>query len=227
MPHAGSGIGRYRALGALVPRSIEAWAMCLPGREQRIMEPAHETIGESVDDIRDALLELPGEPGWVLFGHSMGAVVAWELAAQIEPDLLVVSGCRGPDGPIIDAALLDLSDTELVAEMRRRFGGFPPAVEQYPELIDLTLPTLRADLGALAAYEPDDRALLKVPLTAYRGRTDAACSSEQIARWQGRTSGGFRVREFEGGHHYLFDRPREVVETLRADIGRPPASNGR
>jgi len=218
LPHAGSGVGRFHALGDLLPRSIEPWAVCLPGRERRLAEPPLDSMKAVVEEVR-ALVDVQSrDPGWVLFGHSMGGLVAWELARHLEPRLLAVSGARSPDDPVVDTELVTLDDRGLMSEMRTRFGGFPPEVDDYPELIELSLDTLRADLVALAAYRAESVEPLDIPIVAFRGASDTVCSRGEVGRWDRCTNRAFRMREFPGGHHYLFDHPHDVVAALRADI---------
>jgi surfactin synthase thioesterase subunit len=205
-----------------MPHAIEPWAVCLPGRERRLKEPALTSMHEIVREVCGLLGSVPPGPPWVLFGHSMGALVAWELARHLNPLLLVVSGARPPDDPIVDATLPDLDDEELTAEVRGRFGGFPPEVDAYPELLELTLATLRADLTALARYRIDGVEPLDLPIVALRGADDKECRTADLEGWGACTRGGFRSREFEGGHHYLFDRPREVIAALREDVRSVP-----
>jgi pyochelin biosynthetic protein PchC len=217
---AGGGASFFRKWPDLLPADTELLAVQLPGRESRLSEPASHSIAGSADCIAEALT-LSGGPATVLFGHSMGALLAFETAhrlrtrAPAQALALVVSGRESPDRTLTDPAFLTLPDGAFLDFVARRYGGIPIEVMQEPELRELVAPPLRADFMAVAAYREPTRPPLDVPLTLLTGSDDRQTSPERVSGWSRRTSGRFRERMFAGGHFYLLQHIEAVVaETL-------------
>jgi medium-chain acyl-[acyl-carrier-protein] hydrolase len=240
-PHAGGGAAAYREWGASFPASVEVCAIQPPGRASRLREPPMTRLTELVDAAREAvrpLLDLP----LALFGHSMGALTAFEVARLLErnegvsPVHLFVSGRRAPHLPTTESPVSHLPNDLFIAEMRRRYGGIPDTLLREKELMDLFLPGLRADTGALEDYRFEAGDPLRCPIDAYGGRTDGSVTEEGLAAWTDHTSDSFRMRFFPGGHFFINEaRPEvqgEILEALEkhlADrvVGEPVGSRER
>lgn len=208
-PHAGVGAAVYRQWSTVLPADIEVCAIQLPGRANRLREPAMTSVAALVQALVPALkphLDLP----FAFFGHSMGAVLSSEVARGLRdagaplPRHLFVSGRRPPHWPNPDPLLHPLTDADFVAEIQRRYGGIPPEVAAHEELLELLLPSLRADIRALETHQPPStRAPLDCPISVFGGSDDPLTPREHLEGWRSETRGPFRVRVFPGDHFYL------------------------
>lgn len=222
VPFAGGGASAFYTWSrALRERPIDVCAVQLPGRENRLRETPLTSLGAAVDAIGDAVRPLTDIP-YAIFGHSMGALLAYELSRRIvaagepRPVHLFVSGAQAPDVPADQPPLHVVSDDDaFVRAVAERYGGIPPMVMQNDELKRLVLPALRADLTMTESYcfEPGS-APLPVDITAYAGAADERASEEKVVRWRDRTAGRFAYRIFEGDHFFLTG----AREVLLADV---------
>ncbi|MEV4739357.1 alpha/beta fold hydrolase [Streptomyces sp. NPDC049555] len=219
-PHAGGTASAFRTWPAGLPDDVEVLAVRYPGREDRIAEPCATRMGEITDAVTAALLALDERP-LALFGHSMGASVAYEVAHRLAgeharvPAALLVSARRAPHR-LRPSGTGDLADDALVAHVQGR-GAPASAALDHPELRELFLPVLRADYRMLDAYagEATTRAL-PVPLTAYYGEQDTGAAEPEALAWAAVAGAGFAARGFAGGHFYLV--PHEAA--LLDDVAR-------
>lgn len=222
-PYAGVGAAVYRLWPAGLPEELEVCAVQLPGRANRLHEPALASIPALVDALVPALvphLDIP----FAFFGHSMGAVLAYEVARVLHscggplPKHLVVSGRRPPHVPNPDPPLHVLPDAQFVAEIELRYGGIPPEVKAEPDLMELLLPCLRADVEALETFQPPQRPALPMPITAFGGVHDRLVPKSHLEAWRGETHGTFWVRVFPGDHFYLDPCRAEVLADLSVTL---------
>lgn len=219
LPFAGGSAQTYRGLLPHLPAWIEPLAPELPGRGTRFRDKLVGTIEQLADDVFARLRDrLAGGPRWAVLGHSMGALLAYEIARRAgregwaEPLHLFASGRRPPNVPG-DPPLHDLDREELLARLRH-LGGLPPEVAEHEELMDLMLPLLRADLRADETYAPATEPLLSCPITALAGTSDDHVDREAAARWGELTTGPSRVVEIEGGHFFVQQAPAAVADTV-------------
>ena len=217
--YAGAGASVYRLWPAGLPAELEVCAVQLPGRETRLQERAFTHLPDIISALIVALRAEFDRP-FAFFGHSMGAVVAAELARALQagagpvPEHLVVSGRRAPQLADTDEPIHRLPDAAFVAELNRRYGGIPREVLQHQELLDLLLPCLRADLTALETFQPPAGPPLSVPISAFGGSEDHRTSREQLDAWRHATQGAFRSRVFPGDHFFLNARRAELLADL-------------
>jgi medium-chain acyl-[acyl-carrier-protein] hydrolase len=232
-PYAGVGPAIYRTWSALLPADIDLWAVQPPGREARFREQPLADIDGLVESVCASMRPHLDRP-FALFGHSMGACVAFEVARTLAargaaPARLFVSGRRAPGAPNDEPDMHTLPDDAFVAEIRRRYNGIPDAVLEHPELLQLLLPALRADIAALERHTHRPAPLLACPVLALGGTHDTVVPVDELARWRAETSGEFALHVFEGGHFYLQDARdtllRTIVATLRADLSRQTAAS--
>jgi medium-chain acyl-[acyl-carrier-protein] hydrolase len=206
-----------------VSRGLGVWAVQLPGRENRLRERPLSEMSAIVEGTLEALrshLDVP----FALFGHSMGALVAFELARHLRrtgepaPVRLLVSAQRAPDLPRRRPPIAHLSAPEFVVELRRRYAGVPEAILQQPDLMALFLPCLQADMGLVERYRCDDEPPLECPISAFGGLEDPEATEAELNAWQRHTRSTFSLRRFAGGHFYLRDAGQELLAAMCRDL---------
>ena len=223
LPHAGGGAAMFVPLASLLPEAIQLQAILLPGREARFREPAHARMTPLIVALADALA--PGLAGrYALFGHSMGALVAFELARELRrrgqrlPELLIVSGRRSPDLVLDERPLHLLSDQAFVAEIQARYGGIPQMILDEPELMALFLPTLKADFAVFETHRFVPEPPLACALTFYGGDADPQSAPAASAGWSSLVAGPTSRRIFPGGHFYLNEQRGALADALAEDL---------
>lgn len=222
LPFAGGGASFYRAWGKLVPPSIALCPVQLPGREERLFEPTFDRMQPLVDAAATALLPfLPIR--YVLFGHSMGALVAYELAQTLRdrgaplPLHLFVSGAPAPHRAEELEPIYGLPEEQFLAALTR-YGGLPDEVLRSRELLDLLLPRLRADLAVTGTYTYTARPPLTCPITAFGGDADPNVPRDTVDAWREHTLGAFDSELFPGGHFFVSAVAPHVVARIAAAL---------
>ncbi|MFL6137349.1 MAG: thioesterase II family protein [Frankiaceae bacterium] len=226
-PFAGAGASVFRRCQENAPDAVRVQPVQLPGREDRFGEPLQPDVPQQVEGLLPQMLDLIGSARTVaLFGHSFGAVLAYEAAHRLSAlDGLVVaqvlvSGSPGPWTKREDRAS-GLSDEEFLARVREFAGYAHPALE-HPELREMLLPTLRADVEMHEAYlAPSDRPL-DAPITSIRGVDDELVTPEQAAEWAVATTRGCRLVDLPGNHMYFVDSPVELVALMAEVLSGEP-----
>jgi surfactin synthase thioesterase subunit len=219
-PHAGGNAAFYLPLRRLIPPGIDFCPVELPGRGARIEEPPICSMGELIEDICQTLRPLLEVP-FACFGHSAGAVIAYEAARRLRSNdgrsaTHVFVSAHAPSGDTHSARPLhELSDAALTMALHR-FGATPQAVLSRPDLMELILPALRADLEICETFTPST-ASIPCPLTVFGG-TDDALGWTALDDWRRFTTGSFRLRLFAGGHFYFTTSPTDVIREIVADL---------
>jgi pyochelin biosynthetic protein PchC len=218
LPPAGSSASFYRTWASAVPRDVSLAALQYPGRENRIGEPPLDDLTTLADRAAAALATLDGTP-LVLFGHSLGAVVAYEIALRLPRVMrLLVSGCVPPH--IHRRRARRTWDDDSILEDLRRLGGRNHAVLDQPSLRALILPAVRADYLLTEGYVPRPDSKLTCPVTAFYGRQDPEVTPDEMREWQLVTSGPFRTWAFDGDHFFPIERKDQVVSAIVDDVDR-------
>jgi len=225
VPFAGSGSAFFRSWRAVAPAGLEIVPVRLPGRERRIREEPYRDVHLAARGVLPEILDRIGEGGPVaLFGHSLGAVLAYELGhllagtARAEVVSLVVSGSPGPWTQRARRAT-GLPDDEF-ADRVAELAGHRDAALADPEVRRMVLPTLRADVEMHENYRPSTDLPLAAPITAIRGTHDALVSAELAGEWAKATSRGFTSRELPGEHMYLLNAAEAVLRVVDESLGR-------
>ncbi|MEU5163903.1 alpha/beta fold hydrolase [Streptomyces sp. NPDC020875] len=216
-PHAGGWASAYRGWPDGLPPEIAVLAVRYPGREDRLGDPFPAGLEALADDIADALAG-PAPYRLVLFGHSMGASVAHEVALRLQergrtPAALCVSG-RRPPHRLAGQRLFSGPDHRIIADIVRSDES-RAVVFADPDMRDLVLPAVRADYRLVDDYRGGPRAPLDCPVYGYLGDSDPEVTPEQMDDWAELTNDGFRLTVLPGGHLYL----RDEEAALLADIG--------
>lgn len=221
-PYAGGGATAYRAWSAEISRAIEVLAVQLPGREARYREPALTSIEALIPRLVDGLVPELGRP-FAFFGHSLGALVAFETARELRrrglagPRKLVVSGRIAPQVPDPDKPIHTLPQAEFIQELMR-LDGTPADVLAAPELMQFLVPIIRADFAMAETYAYRPEAPLECPISVYGGLADEHTSRDNLESWRAQTRAGFELRLFAGGHFFVQAAFAEVMQALDQDL---------
>ncbi|WP_140394650.1 thioesterase II family protein [Streptomyces recifensis] len=208
LPYAGGGAGVFRPWQNRPDLPFHVVPVQLPGRDEWFVQEPCTTMADAARVCAEQIREAAGTGPFAVFGHSFGALLAYEtvrlLAAEGAPlpEHLVVSGAAAPDvdRPRMDGAALD--DDAFVARLRDLVGYDHEAWHE-PELRELLLPALRADLAVQDAYVPSAGPPLPMPLTVLRGTGDDLVRYEDAARWSEYGASGAQVADMPGGHMYF------------------------
>ncbi|MEU2794010.1 alpha/beta fold hydrolase [Streptomyces sp. NPDC007100] len=234
VPHAGAGASLFRSWAELLPPDVELVAVQLPGRENRVRERPF-TSGTGLVDAVSGALAREVRPPYALFGHSLGGMLAYELATASQsgvptggrpaphpPERLVLAGCRAPDVPPPHTGDRDPSADDVATELAD-LAGTPPEVLRNRVLLKMLEPMLRADLE-LARTWPWRRPLpLAVPLTTFAAADDPMAPPEAVAGWQRYAPQGLRARRMPGGHFTLHEDGGTFLAMLYAELTAAPA----
>jgi medium-chain acyl-[acyl-carrier-protein] hydrolase len=162
-------------------------------------------------DVLEPAVRKLGRP-FALFGHSMGAGMAFELARRVEPEALIVSAARAPKYRTKPYHGPEPTDAELLEQIRAAGGNIPS------HGLELILPSLRADTMLYRHWVFDSGSPVSAPIIAYGGSEDPNVKCEHIDAWRQHTTGAFRKREFAGGHFYLTSVESEFLSALQTDL---------
>lgn len=221
-PYAGGGAIIYRDWHENLPAAVECWPIELPGRGRRMREGAFTRVAPLVRELAQVLLPHLNKP-FAFFGHSMGALIGFELAVlllnehRLKPLRLFVSSRRAPQCPQDDLQTYNLPEPEFIADLRR-LDGTPKEVLEHPELLQLLLPVLRSDFELCQTYEYTRGTLLETPITALGGELDMDVSREQLEGWRERTAAEFKMHILPGGHFYLQNSRESLFRILNQDL---------
>lgn len=230
-PYGGAGASAYRDWSRELPPWIEVRPIQPPGRETRFREEPYTRLEPFVDEMAGKVeAQLAADPGpFALFGHSLGGLVAFELARELrrrggrQPALLVVSGFGAPhllrDRPRVS----HLAPDDFWREVQAHYDVTPEIVAE-PIFRELAYPVLRADLEVVETYVHREEPPFDFPLVALGGEGDPEASPEQIAAWKGYSRQPVEVRIFPGGHFYVNSARKEVLQTVEAAARRATAS---
>ena len=212
LPFGGGSASAYRPWAARFPANVQLCAVDLPGHAARFAEP----LLTHAEQIVAELLGLPDLPvPFVLFGHSVGALLAYEWASRLQqagrpaPTHLVVSGRAAPQTMRSPAPIHGLDNADFLSEVHR-YQGLPDEVLAHQELIDLFLPILRADFTITETYSHAPRPALRTPLLILGGEQDPMVAPAELSHWRALTTAPSRIETFPGGHFYL-DRHRDAL----------------
>ncbi|MEU9336965.1 alpha/beta fold hydrolase [Streptomyces sp. NPDC048290] len=222
-PHAGGSAGYFRRLSELLHPRVEVAAVQYPGRLERRDERQFTEIEPLADAVAAVLGPAWGATPTAFFGHSMGAVVAYESARRLTattgsgPVALFASGRRAPSTVRESETLHLAGDDELTAEIVRQ-GGTPPELLAEPELLALVLPTLRGDYRAIERYRHRPGPRISAPVTVLTGAADTKVTEAEAHAWQEDTDGPTEVLTFEGGHFFVADQVERIAAVIRSRL---------
>jgi medium-chain acyl-[acyl-carrier-protein] hydrolase len=221
-PYAGGGALIYRPWASSLPPEIEVRAIQLPGRETRLAEPPFTRLAPLLAALTQALEPHLNAP-FAFFGHSLGALICFELARNLRrlglpgPAHLCVSGRVAPQLPLRRPPIHTLPDPEFIEQLRR-LNGTPDEVMRNKELRALILPLLRADFALHETYSYTPEPPLECPISAFGGQDDDRAPQEYLAAWQLQTRSGWALQMFPGDHFYLRSGQTALLQALCGDL---------
>ncbi|MGH3756076.1 MAG: thioesterase II family protein, partial [Pseudonocardiaceae bacterium] len=222
----------YRDWPAHLPDDVEVVPVQLPGRENRFHEAPIESMELLAGPLLDGLASYLTPP-FALFGHSMGALIAFELVRQMRPSgvapvHLFAAGCRAPDLPRRSPDRRALPDQEFLTTVEE-LGGIPPEVLAQRQFLEAIVPTLRSDYTLVETYACRPQAPLGCPVSAFGGRSDEDVPPEDVRAWSRHTTGPFRVHLLPGGHFFVNSSRRDLLRLMVSELGmgsRTPSGEG-
>lgn len=228
--YAGAGANVFAPWKDLLGTDIDLIACQLPGRESRFRDPPFQRMSDALDELEPALAPLIDQP-YAMFGHSMGALLAFELTRRIEaaglrrPERLIVSGRRAPDLPSEPIHFADQCDEEFVGELRR-MGGTPQELLDNPDILAALLPMIRADFRVCESYTYAPGAKLATPITAYGAHGDCDVGLEGVKGWSRFSIRPFTHRMFGGSHFFLNEDRGALIRCMLKDLAHAPRRVG-
>ena len=220
LPYGGGSASSFKGWSDVLPKRVEVCPVELPGHGSRLYEDLFRDLTVLVEALYEGLLPYLNKP-YALFGHSMGALLCFEFARLLRrkqglaPVHLFFSGCRAAHRSDSNPTRHTLSDTELL-DLLRNLSGTPQEVLECPELLQLVLPVLRADLTIDETYQYYEEPPLDCPISVYGGLDDPEMGQRHLEAWQSQTSQQFLIKMFSGDHFFL----HTVEESLLSELSR-------
>lgn len=224
LPYAGGSAAIFRRWNELLPGHIEVCPVQLPGRASHMMGPPFTRLLPLIEELAQGLrshLEMP----FVFFGHSMGAIICFELARYLrkrslpEPLHLFVSGRTAPQIPEEGPFDYDLAEPEFIEKLRS-LNGTPQEVLDHPELMQLMIPLLRADFALIQTYVYSLEPPLDCPITAFGGIDDVEVSQAHLEAWREQTSASYALRMLPGDHFFLLTAQSLLLPLLATQLSK-------
>lgn len=226
LPHAGGSAPFFHPVTVALSPGVDVVAIQYPGRQDRRAEQPIRDMSVLADCVAGILSRQPALP-LTIFGHSMGAILGFEVIRRLEADgyhpaHLFASGRRAPSCHR-DENIHKRDDDGILAELRK-MDGTASAVLNDDELIRAALPALRADYEANETYRCGPGITVRCPVTALTGDSDAKTTLDEARAWAGHTSGPFDLRVFRGGHFFLTDHADEINRLLADSLSASSAA---
>jgi len=221
-PYAGGGATIFRRWAAALPKQVEVRPYELPGRGERLGEAPCTNMRELVPAIASALSGILDTP-FALFGHSLGAFIAFELARYLktyfgkEPAQLFVSGNTPPHLPRAEPVTYNLPEAEFRAEVAR-LNGTPQEILSNAEAMSLLTPILRADFELIETYKYQEGPKLSCPIRAFGGLQDTEILMDDLSEWRHHTSSSFCLSMMPGDHFFIAKSERQMLSVLSTDL---------
>ena len=224
-PYAGGSASAFKLWADALTEDIELCVIQMPGREERLGEKLITDMSILVDTLAKEITTFSDRP-FAFFGHSMGAIVAYETALRLryieasQPVHLFLSSRAAPHMQDKSSPLRFLDDATFIDSLHRTYGAVPEVIRQSEELKKVFLPILRADVELLETYAEEASEPLHCPITALGGTSDPAISKAMLTGWRTRTKSEFMQYEFPGEHFYINSKREEVITSIIDDLSR-------
>jgi len=230
-PYGGGTASLFHSWKEHFPNGIQVSPIELPGRVARIGEPMPASIAELVDRILDEAAPYFDRPV-SLFGHSLGALIAFELARAMErrrmfpPARMIAAACRAPHVPRRQPPIYHLKDQEFIQGLAR-MNGTPGEILEHQELLQLLLPTLRADFRLSETYQHIPGQPLDCAITAIGGQDDKFVTRGDLVAWHSQTKGAFDLKMVPGTHFFLQSQASNIAKLVANILGRTTYNKSR
>ena len=207
--YAGGSSSIYAAWARALTPAIAVLGVEMPGHGSRFEETPLSFVSDMATDAANAIEASGSRAPYVFYGHSLGALVAFETARLLQqraaaaPVHLFAGAARAPHLPAVVAPVSHLATAEFLAAVQQRYGGLPAALFEEPELLEMVLPVLRADFAAYENYAYTHAAHLRTPITVFHGTSDPVVRRAAVSEWSHVTDRAFRLQEIEGDHFFL------------------------
>lgn len=218
-PYAGGASSIYNKWNKYLPSDIELFSIELPGRGRRLSEPPIRHMSLLICSMMRDLLPYLKEKPFIFFGYSMGSLISYELTKAllnsegIHPEILFAAAHRAPHINRISNQVYKQSDEELIKKLKE-LNGTPEIILNTPELLELILPVMRADLE-LCDYEyNNDHIPLNLPITAFAGDSDKNVPVDFIRAWEEHTTEQFGFQVLKGDHFFIREQEEKIVQTI-------------
>lgn len=208
-PYAGGSANVYRNWARYLPDDVELVAVQYPGREERLRDALPPSLVDLASRLVDAATPLLDGTPFAIFGHSLGALLAFESVCELRrrhaplPMRLYVSGACGPRINAHAGSPRHLWPERAFVDELKRINGTPPELLENRDLMKLLLPTLRHDLGMVDTYAYREAAPLPLPIDAFGGLDDDDVLPDELVQWKEQSTVDFRMSLFAGDHFYL------------------------
>ncbi|MBP2325700.1 surfactin synthase thioesterase subunit [Kibdelosporangium banguiense] len=221
LPHAGGSASYYLPVAKALAPKVDVLALQYPGRQDRRDEPGLTTVADLADGVFDALRPWTDKP-LTIFGHSMGASVAYELTRRLQeagtkPIALFASGRPAPNRTREDNKTYLLNDKDLTAEVKA-LGGAGSHLLDEPDILNMVLPAIRTDYQAAETYKWTPGPKLTCPIHAFIGDADPKVNADEARSWSDHTTGEFSLQVFEGDHFYIDKHAPAIIAAISARI---------
>lgn len=209
----------YQRWQRYAPDEIEVVGVQLPGRESRFSEAPYTNMLSLVHKLTEVLqphLDLP----YAFYGHSMGAILSFELARELcrqelaGPTHLFVGAYRAPQLPRTEAPVHSLPDKEFLTDVSRRYQSLPDEILESPELAEIFIGPLRADVTMLETWNFTNSAPLECPLTVFGGLQDQSVTKDELMAWRAQTNSAFNLSMIPGGHLFARESYQQLLKAI-------------
>jgi medium-chain acyl-[acyl-carrier-protein] hydrolase len=230
LPYAGAGASAYRSWAKALPSEVELYALQLPGREARRREAPYTQLEPLIEILARLVAGLPPLP-LVLFGHSLGAIIGFELARSlrrqygINPVHMFIAGQAAPQLPSSAQQIHLLPDGEFIQRLRE-YNGTPEEILQHTEILQMLLPALRADFAICENYAYYHDEPLDCPVSVFGSSDDSQVSQEDLLAWSSQTSQSMTFHLLKGDHFFVHQARESlltiIVQILQAHLQESP-----
>ena len=224
LPFAGGNANAFRDWVNYLPDSVELNTVEIPGRGHRLAEPLMKELHPLVEAIAAGIRPYLDRP-FVLFGHSMGALLGFELTHLLKekynraPVHLFLSGRGAPDTIDREEPIHRLPEAAFIEKIKK-YNGTPKDVLEHEELMQIMIPILRSDFQVCETYVYKPKSKLDLPLTVFGGLKDSSSPQPDLQAWEKFTSGPFALRMFPGDHFYLLQSKADLVHAVLRDVNK-------
>jgi medium-chain acyl-[acyl-carrier-protein] hydrolase len=221
-PYAGGSAATYRTWSDVLPPDIEVQSIQLPGREWRLKEEPYTSVFPLVEELAVVLKGFFDSP-FAFFGHSLGALISFELARELRrrglpaPDHVFLSGHRAPQLPKTEPSIHDAPDDVFYTGLRN-LEGTPEELLANDELMELLLPALRADFAIAETYQHSPEPPLDSPLSVFGGLGDLVTDRPKLEPWAEHTTREFKLRMVPGGHFFVNESRDLILRAVFQDL---------